>query len=132
VRRALVVVDPVSTGANLAHEIMSRGIPCVRVFSRAYDDDMLANLVSLHLQRSSADGVQLPEGLLSDYVATVFHSGAADEPDAIEITVSELRKLGVVIEAVIAGSEFGVQLADNLSERLGKFSPNRTSKRTQY
>lgn len=32
-RSAVVVVDPVSTGANVAHEVTRRGIPCIRVMS---------------------------------------------------------------------------------------------------
>jgi len=40
-----VVVDPVSTGANLADEIMRRKIPCIRVFSR-YVPPALVGLVA--------------------------------------------------------------------------------------
>jgi hypothetical protein len=37
---AIIVVDPLSTGAMLAQYIINRGIPCIRVYSRTFPDDV--------------------------------------------------------------------------------------------
>src|SRR5690242_18783126 len=84
--KAIVVVDPVSTGANLGSEVIERGMPCIRVFSR-YVPPSLVNMVAA--------------GLRTDYVATVMHDAEGD-PKA-EKTVKELYKLPFTIQAVIAG-----------------------------
>ncbi|MEV5483477.1 MULTISPECIES: ATP-grasp domain-containing protein [Streptomyces] len=77
-----------------------------------------------------SSGVQLAEALLEEgaaFVEVYAEEHAAAAPAArpvkavlhrdVEVTADELQALGTT--AVIAGSEFGVTLADELSERLG-------------
>jgi len=98
---AVVVVDPVSTGANLASEFMSRGIRCIRVFSR-YVPPSLVGMVAPNLR--------------SDFAATIYHDNAN-----FEHTIEELEALPYNITAVIAGSELGTELTDALGYQLGVF-----------
>lgn len=99
-KTAVIVVDPISTGANLASEILSRGYPVIRVLSRSCPESV-ANLVD-------ASGE-----LLSNFAATIEHKGD------VEATIQAAKKVGFVIIAVFAGSELGVEVADELSERMG-------------
>ncbi|WP_406351450.1 ATP-grasp domain-containing protein [Streptomyces sp. NBC_01635] len=82
------LVDPVSTGVELARAFREEGADCVHVYAAerkaAYDDDPAPHRVLHH---------------------------------DLDATERELRKLGV--RTIMAASEFGVTLADELAERLG-------------
>lgn len=92
------VVDPFSTGANVAAEFYRRGFAVVAVYSG--DMDKLGGLQSL-----------VPEGL-----ELVFHSIQDFKEDPAEM-VKELSAKGAFI-AIVAGAETGVELADDLSSRM--------------
>ncbi|CEG40959.1 protein [Plasmopara halstedii] len=111
----VVVVDPFSTGAVLAHELMIRGYDCICVYSD-------------HLENIESVASLVPEGLMLEFAATVAFDGNLEE------TVSAIRKaaekvadkkpkikLGVssAIRAVFAGAELGVKLSDALIDALG-------------
>ena len=98
-RPAVVIVDPISTGANLAEEVTKRGLACIRVFSRTFPPHV-ANAV-------------LP-GLNVRYVATVEHE------DSIRETIEQLNSLSEFsIFAVMVGCETGVEVGEALTAALG-------------
>ncbi|KAG6617631.1 Argininosuccinate lyase 2 [Phytophthora cinnamomi] len=116
-RGTVVVVDPFSTGAVLAHELMVRGYECVCVYS-----DRLENIESV--------ASLVPEGLTLEFAATVAYEGN------LEQTVSAIRKAAkqvadrqnkkkqstkanAAVCAVFAGAELGVKLSDALTDAFG-------------
>ena len=92
--RAVAIVDPMSTGAYLPGEFRSQGWAPVAVLSSSRLPDVLTRTFR-------------PD----DFVAIV------DEDGDVDATVKQLR--GHPVQAVIAGAEPGVELADALAERLG-------------
>ncbi|MGW1196711.1 ATP-grasp domain-containing protein [Streptomyces sp. NPDC002536] len=90
----VAIVDPFSTGAALAEEFAARGWRSVAVISRP----------------------DLPEGLLSTARWEHFDRRIPFAED-LDATVAELRAENVA--AVVAGTEIGVETADELAERLG-------------
>ncbi|KAE8881417.1 hypothetical protein PF005_g11043 [Phytophthora fragariae] len=116
-RGTVVVVDPFSTGAVLAHELMVRGYECICVYS-----DRLENIESV--------ASLVPEGLTLEFAATVAYEGNLD------LTVSAVRKAAkevadrqnkkkqsvkanAAVCAVFAGAELGVKLSDALTDAFG-------------
>ncbi|OWZ23398.1 hypothetical protein PHMEG_0001729 [Phytophthora megakarya] len=116
-RGTVVVVDPFSTGAVLAHELMTRGYECICVYS-----DRLENIESV--------ASLVPEGLTLEFAATVAFEGNLNQ------TVSAIRKAAkqvadkqskkkhggkpsAAVCAVFAGAELGVKLSDALTDALG-------------
>ena len=103
-KAGVVIVDPFSTGAHLANEVISNGLHCVRVLSCW--DSPVAALVQA--------------GINPEFVATVqYNDRLEDEEKAIDDCLKELRDFPFDILAVIPGAETGVELADQLSSRLG-------------
>lgn len=97
-------MDPFSTGAHLAVEVVKRGFKCVRIFS--IWDSPLTSLVQ--------------QGLEVEFDATVqYQDTLADVDAATNAALDSLRALPFNIVAVIPGAETGVELADRLSYRLG-------------
>jgi biotin carboxylase len=96
----MVVVDPMSTGAVVVADIVSRGHRVVRVYS----DDFPDNIINMVL-----------EGVEVEYVGTVKYTPGDD----VTATVNHLRRLGFSYIGVLAGCETGVELADAVSEALG-------------
>lgn len=93
-KTVMAIVDPFSSGAELAREIKARGHTCIMVQSV----------------------VEIPPMYRSSFHSEVFdaivrHRGDLDE------TVSKLR--AGKVDFVFAGCEMGVELSDQLSERLG-------------
>lgn len=66
---AVIVVDPVSTGANLAHEIMTRKIPCIRVYSR-YVPPSLVGMIAQGVLQDYAVRTLLPGSSLFPLIST--------------------------------------------------------------
>jgi biotin carboxylase len=95
----VAVVDPISTGAFVAHEAHSRGFAVVAVWCSEVGD------LRAHV----------PEAAKVPFLAEV------DEASSLEETAQLLQKAchGVKLEAVMVGGESGVTLADSLSEFLG-------------
>ena len=97
---AVVIVDPFSTGAALAEELQNKGFKIVIVYSSGLDK--LEGLLGM-----------VPEGLSLRPIASIFF-----EPN-IDDMISKINDVGYPVAAIIAGTETGVELADQLSERLG-------------
>lgn len=93
-QKPVCVVDPYSSGRFLVQELVAQNFPIICVRST---------------RDLSRFFMQAYDALKHHYIATVDHQ-------EFEGTLSELRKFDV--QAVIAGSEPGVELADKLSERL--------------
>jgi biotin carboxylase len=93
-RRLIAIVDAYSTARFFAPLFIARGIDCVHVQSTP-----------------RIASVYAPSFRAEEFVDNVVHRGDLDH------TVAELARRQPV--AVIAGIESGVELADQLSERLG-------------
>ena len=98
----VAIVDPISTGAQLAKFLSNLGYPLVRVFSDTIPDSVKA-LVA--------------EGLEVDWLVTVQHEG----PSQAANTAAALRGIGVT--HVLCGSEPGVALHAELSGTFGEAVP---------
>ena len=60
------------------------------------------------------------EGVEVEYIATVQHNDQlTDQEESLQTTARQLLKLPLAILGVLAGAETGVELADQLAERLG-------------
>lgn len=86
----VAILDPISTGAHLHSEFCRRGVECVAVFSRP------------DLTPSDFDGRSYVSALQATTVVAV-----AEKLRALKVT------------DVIAGSEYGVELAEELSAMMG-------------
>ena len=98
-RQAVIVVDPISTGANVAFEVTRRGYPCIKVAS-GYVAPALLNLVDATIR--------------TDFVASIAH----DSSDPYK-TIQSLRALPFEIVGAISGSELGIEVTDFITEALG-------------
>ena len=98
-RQAVIVVDPISTGANVAFEVTRRGFPCIKVAS-GYVSPALLNLVDATIR--------------TDFVASINH----DSSDPYK-TIQQLRSLPFDIIGAISGSELGIEVTDFITEALG-------------
>jgi hypothetical protein len=100
----VAVVDPFSTGAQLAAQAAKLGYGVVRVLS--IWDSPVAALIQ--------------DGVTVDYFATVqFNDQDPSEDDATNQCVQALRALPLPVIAVLAGAETGVEIADRLAHRMG-------------
>ncbi|MCA9138724.1 MAG: ATP-grasp domain-containing protein [Planctomycetales bacterium] len=90
----IAIVDPFSSGTQLARDVKARGHDCIMVQSTA-------EIPALYRSSFNADSF--------DFI--VHYQGDLDQ------TCDVLR--GRQVRHVLAGSEVGVELADQLSERLG-------------
>lgn len=102
--RAVVVVDPFSTGARVAAYVNQKGLRCVCVYSDHFDS-IISNLV--------------PHGVQLHFDETVQYDAKLAEEEALEKAVKALAALPWEVAAVIPGAEMGVELADKLSDRMG-------------
>ena len=99
-KKAIVVIDPISTGAVLAYKISQMGIKVVAVWSEVIPED-LKNFVDPRVA--------------IDFAARIEHG-----PDGIASTVAQVRALeDLDVSDVMVGCETGVLLGDMLSEGLG-------------
>jgi biotin carboxylase len=92
-----IIVDAYSSGNLLAPELKSRGVECVHIQSTA----------------------EIPAAFRSSFHVEHFTTNIVHEGDAGK-TLALCNKYQV--SCVIAGCEIGVELADELSERLGLLS----------
>ena len=105
---ALVIVDPVSTGAVVAYQAVHRmGLQIICVWSESIPDE---------LKGFVAKGMAVP------YAGMITHT-AGDLPK----TVAAIRAVGIPLVGCIVGCETGVSLGDYLSEAL-KLPTNGTLK----
>jgi predicted ATP-grasp superfamily ATP-dependent carboligase len=102
-QHAVVVVDTFSTGFMLAYQAFVSGYQVISVFSADLGD--LASLV--------------PEGLDFSFLGSCTLDGSMGESLGIEKLIAEIQNFGVPVDAVFAGAETGVELADELATRMG-------------
>mmetsp|Transcript_8797 Transcript_8797/g.13163 ORF Transcript_8797/g.13163 Transcript_8797/m.13163 type:complete len:979 (-) Transcript_8797:119-3055(-) len=101
---AIAVVDPFSTGAHLAAQVAAAGYRVVKILS--IWDSPVAALVE--------------EGLVVEYCATLqFNDLNPNHEAALSEMMDSIKALPFEVLAVIPGAETGVELADQLSHRLG-------------
>lgn len=110
-RDVVIVVDPMSTGAQVAQEVLKRGYACVAIFS-----DTLQAIQDL------MKGI--PDTLMKSFSAVLFHDGSLE--NSTELTYQAVMELNLNIVAVLPGAETGVMLTDFFSEKLN-LSSNGTS-----
>jgi len=101
---AVVIVDPFSSGANLAAMVVGMGYRLVLVFAEL--DSPVAKLV--------AKGTTLTPTLMIQH-----NNKNPDQDAAIAQTLAALRDISVPVLAIIPGAETGVELADRLAHRFG-------------
>mmetsp|Transcript_11395 Transcript_11395/g.35088 ORF Transcript_11395/g.35088 Transcript_11395/m.35088 type:complete len:516 (-) Transcript_11395:71-1618(-) len=102
---AIVVVDPLSSGATLADLAQKRGFLIVRVLSRAFSDELMACL---------------PAGCS----ALRWHATVAWDADHPEKAVEALRGLDCHLLGILVGCECGVECHDALTTAFGGFPSN--------
>lgn len=148
VSEAFAIVDPFSTGAHLAAEVCKLGYKCVRVLSiwdspgtlhfssfrsfffpfkqisLVHSGLLFLLLFSLYLSLSLVliiiVAAMVQEGITVDYIATVQHNDQLQsQEEALQATTRALSELPFTILGVLPGAETGVELADQLAERLG-------------
>lgn len=100
---AVVVVDPISTGARLAKMAMDRGFAVLRVYSALFPQE-LKDLVP-----ESCAGLR--------YEATLTFADA-------QATIDELKELPYHVAAVLIGCEAGVECCDELTSAMHGFPTN--------
>lgn len=116
---AVVVVDPFSSGANLAAMILQWGYKLILVFSEV--DSPVASLVS--------KGTNINPTLLIQH-----DSNHPNEDFAIQKTIREIEGQGAPVLAILPGAETGVELAEKLASRYGtrtngeEYLPSRRNK----
>lgn len=101
---AVVIVDPFSTGANMAATVLKWGYKLILVFSER--DSPVAKLV--------AKGTNVKPTLLVQHDNT-----NPDQEKAIADTLRAIEEEGSPILAIIPGAETGVELSDHLATRYG-------------
>lgn len=100
---AVVVVDPLSTGALISSKAFERGYQVVRLWSSDCPEELRA-----HTSPTAKEC----------FFATLEHDGGMST-DALDVTACALKSLGVRIDAILCGSEPGVILSDSLAEHMG-------------
>lgn len=98
-KQAVIVIDPISTGANVAFEVVKRGYLCIKVAS-GYVAPSLLNLIDASIR--------------TDFVASIDH----DSSDPFK-TIAQLRALPFEIIGAISGSELGIEVTDFITEAMG-------------
>lgn len=100
---AVIVVDTFSTGAMLCDLLYSKGFKVIRVLSGDLQD--LLDMV--------------PDGLNFSFEASFMLNVDIESDVAVNEIIKGVQALGFPVIAVLAGAETGVELADQLSERMG-------------
>ncbi len=99
-QQAIIVIDPVSTGAVLAYKIAQMGIAVVAVWSEVVPDEL--------------------KKFVDPRVAINFAARIEHEADGIASTIEQVNALEELdVCEVMVGCETGVLLGDLLSEGLG-------------
>lgn len=101
---AVVIVDPFSTGANMAAQVLKWGYKLILIFSEI--DSPVAKLV--------AKGTNVNPTLLIQH-----NNRNPDQEAAIQETLDAILQENVPVLAIIPGAEPGVELAEKLSARYG-------------
>ncbi len=117
-KEAVIIVDPYSTGAVVAEEILKRGFSVIALWTRGFAPEMKTH-------------VPISCGPLN-YFDEIDEGESLDE--TMKVVYKAAGQLRVV--ACLAGGEAGVDLADALSEKMnvrsnGTSIPNRRDKKIQ-
>lgn len=99
---AVVIVDPFSSGANMAAQVLKWGYKLILVFSEK--DSPVANLVT--------KGTSVNPTLLIQH-----DNSNPDQEAAIQSTFDQIMNNGAPVLAVLPGAETGVELADHIAAR---------------
>jgi len=102
-RKAVIVVDPMSTGAFLAPVAISQGYSVICVYSSEELGDF-----KTHVPAEAANVV---------FAETITHTGDL-APEAIKQTAARLQQMGYELVACLAGAECGVEVGEALAEAL--------------
>jgi biotin carboxylase len=102
IKNAVIIVDTYSSGALLADTIFKLGYKVIRVFSQD-----LKELLDM-----------IPDGLNYSFIATFIFDDTIPKSEAVQKIINEVSLLNIPIDAIIAGAETGVELADQLSETM--------------
>jgi len=101
---AVVVVDPMSTGATIMEHIADRGLNVVRLWSHEVPEEL-----KTHVPKGQRKGIA---------AVTLEHRGGVDA-ESLAKTASLLARLPYTITSIICGSEPGVSLSNALAEHMG-------------
>lgn len=101
---AIVVVDPVSSGAHMAAQVLKWGYKLILVFS----------------EKESAGGALISKTAHMKPTLIIQHDNRNPNLDAaIQQTLKEIEQEGSPILAIVPGAETGVELAEVLASRFG-------------
>ena len=106
---SVVVVDPFSTGANLAARVLEIGYKLILVFSEMHNE------VSQLVENSTNSNIQ-------STTMIQHNSSLANQEEALQQTLANIRSNQTAdspIYAILAGAETGVELAERLASRFG-------------
>lgn len=105
--KAMVVVDPYSSGGVLARKVYDRGYHVIRVLSRS------SQLMADQSLPAVCNGL--------DFAATVMPGPCPRSPDLgdVEGTIAKIRELDFDIVGFLCGAEPGVELFDAITSRWG-------------
>ena len=98
-RPAVVVVDPISTGANLAAAIVERGVACICLHSGNVADEVA--------------------GLVDSSLHTHFAATLTFDTGHPISCIAALRQLPYELFGCVSGSELAVEVTDYVTEQLG-------------
>ncbi|KAJ1622555.1 ATP-grasp domain-containing protein [Pavlovales sp. CCMP2436] len=102
-KKAIVIVDPISTGAQVASGASDRGYAVIRLWSSDCPPELRGHTSSVARDVFSH---------------TLEHVGGS-ATEVLEVTAQALLALPYAIEAILCGSEPGVNLSDALSFHMG-------------
>lgn len=102
--KAVVVVDPMSTGARIASGAAERGFTVIRLWSSDCPPELRAHTAP---------------GTVDVFAHTLEHVGDSSCKESLEATARALNALPYRIDAILCGSEPAVNLTDALAEHMG-------------
>lgn len=102
---AVIIVDPLSSGAVLALELSKRHFQVVKLMSQNFPE-RLTNFVP-----ESARNLK--------YLCNFEFLDSAKFDEDVDSVVQQIRRMDFPVQAVIAGTETGVEVCDAVAQRLG-------------
>lgn len=102
---AIIVVDPLSSGAMLAAEFANRHFQVVRLMSQKFPE-RFANFVP-------------PAARNLKYLCNFEFKDSSKFDQDVDLVVDQIRQMDIPVQAVVAGAETGVEVCDAIAQRLG-------------
>lgn len=120
---AVVIVDPFSTGANIAATIMKMGYKLILVFSElnrfVYERSDQYRVTRMMTCSFSPVAKLVSKSASVQPTLLIQHDSAARDQDAaISQTLRAITEQGSPVLAILPGAETGVELSDHLAARL--------------